>query len=357
MGASGTGGGRGTEGLLFAGVPPVWPSVSSFMGPLLQSLKQTSSRRGNQGSEGTAAFPRPQAGRREPACFALCRALWVGPQPTAPGAPWVGQVLAGPAESRGPGLHWVWGLWKLLAGSACLSSSDPLWPRHCLSAELGDSCSPGGGSLAGPQPVPASGQGGPGTRWKRRGEGTGKRLDSWPGGGGHMKMWICRGGGGPRVRTPGKNPGAGGVGRLGRASRRPATGEGSGRNSRRAGWHRSQSTRGRQAQPPEQSAPPVLGWPSRCFLQPSLSLPAMAATVHRSPQGPARRGGPGAPRPVLGGSQAQRGRPEFGAGRRGLGGPGRTVAPRGHSLQLPPARGLQLILIPPRPCTTCSGSA
>ena len=29
MGASGTGGGRGTEGLLFAGVPPVWPSVSS----------------------------------------------------------------------------------------------------------------------------------------------------------------------------------------------------------------------------------------------------------------------------------------------------------------------------------------
>ena len=168
-----------------------------------------------------------------------------------------------------------------------------------------------------------------------RGEGTGKRLDSWPGGGGHMKMWICRGGGGPWVRTPGKNPGAGGVGRLGRASRRPATGEGSGRNSRRAGWHQSQSTGGRQAQPPEQSAPPVLGWPSRCFLQPSLSLPATAATVHRSPQGPARRGGPGAPRPVLGGSQAQRGRPEFGAGRRGLGGPGRTVAPRGHSLQLP----------------------
>lgn len=94
-------GGGGTEGLLFVGVPPICPSISSFMGPLLQSLKQTSSRRGNQGSERTAAFPRPQAGRREPACFALYRALWVGPQPVALGAPQVGRVLAGPAESRG----------------------------------------------------------------------------------------------------------------------------------------------------------------------------------------------------------------------------------------------------------------
>lgn len=94
-------GGCSTEGLLFVGVPPICPSISSFMGPLLQSLKQTSSRRGNQGSERTAAFPRPQAGRREPACFALYRALWVGPQPVALGAPQVGRVLAGPAESRG----------------------------------------------------------------------------------------------------------------------------------------------------------------------------------------------------------------------------------------------------------------
>lgn len=133
---------------------------------------------------------------------------------------------------------------------------------------------------------------------------------------GHMKVWVCRGGGGPGVRTPGKNPAGGEGGRLGRASGRPATGEGSRRNSRRAGWHQAQSTRGRWAQPPEQSAQPALGWPRCCFLQRSLSLPAAAPTVHRSPQGPAHRGGPGAPRPVLGGSQAQRGRPEFGVGGR-----------------------------------------
>ena len=47
---------------------------------------------------------------------------------------WLGLQRAG-----GPGLHWVWGLWKLLAGSACLSGSDPLWPRRCPSAELGHS--------------------------------------------------------------------------------------------------------------------------------------------------------------------------------------------------------------------------
>ena len=44
--------------------------------------------------------PLPSQGHRQGG-GSLCRALWVGPQPTAPGAPRVGQVLAGPAESRG----------------------------------------------------------------------------------------------------------------------------------------------------------------------------------------------------------------------------------------------------------------
>lgn len=144
VGASGTGGGgRDTEGLLFAGVPPVWPSVSSFMGPLLQSLKRTSSRRGNRGSERTAAFPRPQAGRRGPACLACFAPGWgLSLQLRVPRG-WAGCWL-GPQGAGVPGLHWVWGLWELLAGSACLSGSDPLWPRRCPSAESGDSCTPGG---------------------------------------------------------------------------------------------------------------------------------------------------------------------------------------------------------------------
>lgn len=32
---------------------------------------------------------------------------------------------------------------------------------------------------------------------------------------GHMKVWVCRGGGGPGVRTPGKNPAGGREGDLG----------------------------------------------------------------------------------------------------------------------------------------------
>lgn len=83
-------------------------SAEGFTGPLFQFLKQTSSRRGNQGSERTTASLRPQAGRGErPACLPACAGPpgW-DPRPTAPGAP-TGEVLGGcgvglgAAESRG----------------------------------------------------------------------------------------------------------------------------------------------------------------------------------------------------------------------------------------------------------------
>ena len=72
--------GRGAQrvcSLLVTHPPGACFSSEGFTGPLFQSLKQTSSRRGNQGSERTTAFLRPQAGSSLPAC--LCRAPWVGP--------------------------------------------------------------------------------------------------------------------------------------------------------------------------------------------------------------------------------------------------------------------------------------
>lgn len=71
----------------------------------------------------------PKATGREEGASLLC--LWVGPQPTAPGAPRVGGVLAGPAES--------WGAWASLglgslgaSGSFCMF----IWLRSPLAQAL-----------------------------------------------------------------------------------------------------------------------------------------------------------------------------------------------------------------------------
>ena len=108
------------------------------------------------------------------------------------------------------------------------------------------------------------------------------------------------------MRAPGKNPRPGG--RETRAGEREA---GHRRGQQESRLEPSSEHQGRAGSAPRAKCRVGPGLAKPLLLQPSLPLPAAAPTAHGSSQGPARRGGPRAPRPVLGGSEAQRGRPEL----------------------------------------------